>query len=53
MQISFSIVQTYTIQFSYETFCLGASLARPWIIFVGMLTAFFIVTGHYRGGSND
>lgn len=53
MQISFSIVQTYTVQFSYETFCLGASLARPWIIFVGMLTAFFIVTGHYRGGSND
>lgn len=53
MQISFSIVQTYTIQFSYETFCLGATLARPWIIFVGMLTAFFIVTGHYRGGSND
>ncbi|WP_407925777.1 virulence factor TspB C-terminal domain-related protein [Acinetobacter geminorum] len=38
---------------SYETFCLGASYARPWIIFVGMLTAFFIVTGHYRGGSND
>ncbi len=53
MQISFTIVQTYTVQFSYETFCLGASYARPWIIFVGMLTAFFIVTGHYRGGSND
>ncbi|MDV5263288.1 virulence factor TspB C-terminal domain-related protein [Acinetobacter baumannii] len=53
MQISFTIVQTYSVQFSYETFCLGASYARPWIIFVGMLTAFFIVTGHYRGGSND
>ncbi|WP_111828265.1 virulence factor TspB C-terminal domain-related protein [Acinetobacter colistiniresistens] len=53
MVITFSIVQTYTITFSYENFCYGASLARPWVIFVGMLTAFLIVTGQIRGGSND
>ncbi|WP_265597005.1 virulence factor TspB C-terminal domain-related protein [Acinetobacter gyllenbergii] len=53
MVITFNIVQTYTITFSYENFCYGASLARPWVIFVGMLTAFLIVTGQIRGGSND
>ncbi|MEX8074670.1 virulence factor TspB C-terminal domain-related protein [Acinetobacter nosocomialis] len=53
MQISFSLLQSYTIQFSYDTFCYGATLARPWVIFIGMLTAFFIVTGHYRGANND
>lgn len=53
MQISFNLLQSYTIQFSYETFCYGATLARPWVIFIGMLTAFFIVTGHYRGANND
>ncbi|OJK08004.1 hypothetical protein BRY75_04440 [Acinetobacter baumannii] len=53
MQITFTLIQTHTIQFSYETFCYGATLVRPWVIFVGMLSAFFIVTGHYRGASND
>lgn len=53
LQISFTLLQTHTISFDYQTFCYGASLARPFIIFVGMFSAFLIVTGHYRGGSDD
>ncbi|WP_277620607.1 virulence factor TspB C-terminal domain-related protein, partial [Acinetobacter proteolyticus] len=52
MVIRFNLLQAHEISFSYENFCYGASLARPWVIFVGMLIAFMIVTGQYKGGSD-
>lgn len=53
MVIRFNLLEEHVITFSYDNFCYGASLARPWVIFVGMLTAFLIVTGQIRGGSDD
>lgn len=53
LQIPIKLFQTHTIEYRYDTFCSAASIARPWIIFVGMLVAFLIVTGQYRGGSSD
>ncbi len=47
------LLQTHIIEYKYDTFCSAASMARPWIIFVGMLVAFLIVTGQYRGGASD
>lgn len=53
LQIQMKLLQTHTIEYKYDTFCWAASVARPWIIFVGMLVAFLIVTGQYRGGASD
>ena len=53
LQIPIKLFQTHTIEYKYDTFCWAASVARPWIIFVGMLVAFLIVTGQYRGGASD
>ncbi|WP_151766036.1 virulence factor TspB C-terminal domain-related protein [Acinetobacter colistiniresistens] len=53
MVIRFNLLEEHVITFSYDNFCYGASLARPWVIFVGMFTAFLIVTGQIRGGSDD
>jgi hypothetical protein len=52
LQISFNLLRTHTLTFSYDTMCLGASFARPFVIFSGMLIAFLIVTGVYRGSSD-
>jgi uncharacterized membrane protein YgcG len=52
LQISFNLLRTHTLTFSYDTMCLGASFARPFVIFSGMLIAFLIVTGSYRGSSD-
>lgn len=52
LQISFNLLKTHTIYFSYDVMCFGASYARPFIIFSGMLIAFLIVTGAYRGSSD-
>lgn len=52
LQISFNLFKTHTLTFSYDTMCLGASFARPFVIFSGMLIAFLIVTGVYRGSSD-
>lgn len=53
LRIEMKLLQTHIIEYKYDTFCSAASMARPWIIFVGMLVAFLIVTGQYRGGASD
>ena len=53
LRIEMKLLQTHIIEYKYDTFCWAASVARPWIIFVGMLVAFLIVTGQYRGGASD
>lgn len=45
MQIRFTLFQTHTLTYSYETMCNIASFIRPIIIFIGMFVAFLIVTG--------
>lgn len=53
LRIEMKLLQTHIIEYKYDTFCWAASVVRPWIIFVGMLVAFLIVTGQYRGGASD
>ena len=45
MQISFTLFQTHTLTYSYETMCNIASYIRPIVIFIGMFIALMIVTG--------
>ncbi|WP_109441952.1 virulence factor TspB C-terminal domain-related protein [Acinetobacter haemolyticus] len=50
--IRFTLLQAHEISFDYDNFCAGAAISRPWVIFSGMLIAFLIVVGQYRGGSD-
>ncbi|MFU8926147.1 virulence factor TspB C-terminal domain-related protein [Acinetobacter puyangensis] len=51
--IPIPISNAQSISFSYDGICSGMAFARPFVIGTGILISFLIVTGRYKGSSDD
>ena len=50
--IEFTFVAPVRLEFPYDLMCDGAALVRPWVILLGMLVSYFIITGQRSGGQD-
>lgn len=50
--IEWTFIATATLEFKYDLMCYAAALVRPWMILLGLIVSYFVITGH-RSGSQD
>ncbi|MCU4377946.1 hypothetical protein KTH36_05945 [Acinetobacter haemolyticus] len=52
MVIEFTFINKVRLEYPYDLMCDGAALVRPWIILLGLLVSYFVVTGQRSGGQD-
>ncbi|EFF82564.1 hypothetical protein HMP0015_1955, partial [Acinetobacter haemolyticus ATCC 19194] len=52
MVIEFTFIDKVRLEYPYDLMCDGAALVRPWIILLGLLVSYFVVTGQRSGGQD-
>lgn len=50
--IEFTWIDKVHLELPYDLMCDGAALVRPWVILLGMLVSYFVITGQRSGGQD-